>query len=145
MMNRLLLAIGILGLLLASGCGSKHSPLGKVEGTVRYRGQPIAAGAVVFEIAGARPAQGKIVDGKITEVTTRSPGDGVPLGLARIAVFAVPATKPNAPAGTGTWILDGAPSLGKPLIPAKFNNLATSGLTWKIVEGKNDVALDLAD
>jgi hypothetical protein len=145
MMNRPLLAMGILGLLLASGCGSHHAPLGKVKGTVRYRGQPVAAGSLVFEVAGARPAQGTIVDGKITEVTTRSPGDGVPLGLARIAVFAVPATKPNAPAGRGEPLPTGTPSSDKPLIPEKYNNLSTSGLTWKIVEGENHLLLDLAD
>lgn len=135
-----------------AGCDrSGHPGLGKVQGTVSYQGKPISAGSLVFEVAGARQAQGTIVDGKITAVTTFSPGDGVPVGAARIAVFALattvtPADKSAVPPGKArTASLPDASTADKPLIPSKYNNPATSGLTCDIVPGDNKIALDLRD
>lgn len=36
------------GLLLLVGCGSSSAPLASVQGQVRYRGQPVAGGTIVF-------------------------------------------------------------------------------------------------
>ncbi len=83
-----------LGAGLSTACSdARHAPLAPVGGTVTYRGQPIKSGTMVFEVPGTRPANGKIVDGKIVEVTTYTPNDGVSLGKAAIAVFA---TRPQA-------------------------------------------------
>jgi len=142
-------------LVVSVGCGrSDRPPLGKVSGTVSHNGQPIKSGSMVFEVAGARPAHARIVDGKITEVTTYDPNDGVPVGLARIAVFATesggaPASAiPTTPATSdpGSYA-PGANYMGaetKPLIPTKYNDPSTSGLTWQVEEGENDLALDLS-
>ena len=86
---RLFLLLSLVWLVTFAGCGrSDRHPLGSVAGTVRYQGQPLASGTIIFEVAGARPANGTIVDGKIVEVTTYAPQDGAPVGDARIAVFA---------------------------------------------------------
>ena len=87
---------------MAAGCGRSNRPrLGRVTGTVTYQAQPLASGSLVFEVSGTRPANAKIVDGQITEVMTFEPNDGVPIGLARIAVFATQgggASAPSTPA-----------------------------------------------
>lgn len=136
-------------LVLCAGCGSDRTPLGKVSGTVSYQGQPIASGTIIFEVAGARPANGKIVDGKITEVTTYETNDGVPVGQAKIAVFATSAGNAGAavtsgdpgslPAPGQSYMDAGAQSL----IPAKYNDPSTSGLDREIKEGENTITLDL--
>lgn len=147
-MSRFLLAMFACVLLsLVSACGrSDRGPVAPVEGTVTYRGKPLAAGTIVFEVPKARPANGKIVDGKITEVTTYDPGDGVPVGSARVAVFAqadrAGATKsssPGQPVTMGANYMDS----GKSLIPAKYNNPATSGLSAEIGKGRNTIELKL--
>jgi hypothetical protein len=131
-----MLACFAAGLAAVAGCGdsSNRSPLGKIVGTVKYRGKPVS-GTLIFETSGARSAYGKIVDGRITEVTTYADGDGAPLGLARIAVFVAP---PENPAGTAQ-----EQDVFRSMIPAKYNDPATSGLTLQVVAGENTLALDL--
>jgi hypothetical protein len=126
--------------------------MGAVTGTVSYKGEPVKNGTVVFEVDGARPATGKIVDGQITEVTTAVSGDGVPVGTAKIAVFATdapdePAGEPSAGANPGEQA-DMSDYMGmgaKSLIPPHFNDPASSGLTAEIKAGDNTVTLDLTD
>lgn len=150
---RLLLLLSLAWLMTFAGCGgSDRHPLGLVAGTVRYNGQPIASGTIIFEVAGARPANGTIVDGKIVEVTTYDPQDGAPVGDARIAVFATapdspataadPAANPGAPVAIGPNYMGGG---AKSLIPDKYNNPSTSGLTWTIEQDENVLDLDLKD
>jgi hypothetical protein len=145
----LLLLLFALVVLLPQGCGRSGGPaLGKVSGAVSFRGKAIENGTLIIEVRGARTAYGKIVGGKITEVTTYKSGDGAPLGPARIAVFATEpdveagtsaaAAKPANPAGATPGYLS-----GKSLIPAKYNDPATSGLTYEIAAGENRIVLDL--
>jgi hypothetical protein len=132
------------------GCGSDQ-PMGEVTGTVTYNGQPVPSGSIVFEVADARPANAKIENGEIKEVTTYEPGDGAPVGLARIAVFATeegngqpdaaPAADPGSYQPGANYMGSGTESL----IPARYNDPATSGLTWEIEEGKNEITLELSD
>jgi hypothetical protein len=143
---RFLKLLCVSSLLMALGCG--HRELGRVKGTVSYQGKPLASGAVVFEVPGKRTAQGKIVDGRITEVTTFTADDGVPVGKARIAVFGTepvqagpPQPKPKTPAEA--WAQRPNMTGGKSVIPAKYNSPATSGLTHDIVSGENVLKLDL--
>ena len=96
-----------------------------------------------------RPASGKIVDGQITEVTTFDPNDGVPLGVAKIAVHAF------AGEGAGAGAVAAHPGDIQPadmsdymgvqasLIPPHYNDPASSGLTHEIQRGENNVILEL--
>ena len=136
---------------LTAGCGSSQ-PMGTVSGTVSYQGEPIQNGTIVFEVDGARPATGKIVNGQITDVTTDVKGDGVPVGTAKIAVTATdapPEAAQETPAATdpGTQV-DMSNYMGsgaKSIIPPHFNNPATSGLSFEIAAGDNTVTLDLTE
>jgi hypothetical protein len=126
--------------------------MGSVSGTVTYKGEPINNGTIVFEVPGARPATGKIVDGQITEVTTLEKGDGVPVGMAKISVTASDAsegsaeptpgsTDPGAQTDLSNYMGMGAESI----IPSRYNDPASSGLSWEIEKGDNTVTLDLTE
>ncbi len=149
-MQRVTLCLTILcvsGFLL-SGCGRGGGTLGRVSGTVRYQGEPIREGSIVFEVAGQRSASGKIVDGQITDVTTFEPDDGVPIGLAKIAVhaFAGPDTASavmDHPGDVASQDMQGYMDVPESLLPERYADPATSGLTFEIQRGDNDVSLDL--
>ena len=145
-----MLCFVVVTVLLLSGCGSNRPPLGKVEGTVRYNGEPIKTGTVIFSVAGTRDASGVIEDGTIKDITTFTKGDGVPLGEARIAVIVLQelpsssvtpsptiddATKP----GGGSAMMTGQ----RFAVPVKYVNPETSGLTATIKKGSNVINLEL--
>ncbi len=135
----------------AFGCGSERPPLAKVKGVVTFAGVPIKDGAIVFEVPGRRSASGKIIDGKIAEVTTYDNGDGVPVGVAGVAVHAFSLERPVPTAeASGSSDHDGGHGknymdVSESVIPVQFNNPATSGLTVKIEPEDNDIVLDLQE
>lgn len=150
----MLLVLFCVSVSTIAGCGSDRPSLGSVAGTVSYNGEPIQDGTIIFEVQGTRPATGKIVGGRITDVTTFEPNDGAPIGAAKIAVSATEAAAPaeasTPPAGnpseqaeaemTGNYM-----GMGKSLIPPHFNDPSTSGLTCEIQAGENTVTLELKD
>ena len=149
--NRVMGWSGVAALLFTSACSPNRAPLGTIQGTVRYNGRPIAEGQILFEVAGARPAQGRILDGRIVDVTSYASGDGAPVGLARIAVFANPPSV-SLYASSGTVAPDDALATGRvrgpggqSLIPARYNDLETSGLSHELVAGPNELTLELHD
>lgn len=149
--------IALAALILAPGCRrADRSLLGQIEGAVRYQGNAVSEGTLIFEVGGARPAYGKIVDGCITEVSTYQDGDGVPIGLARIAVFvqeppeSSPRSSPSAhdaakSADTSLQATSSRTLSVTSLIPERYNDPATSGLTCEVHAGKNQVLLELQD
>lgn len=151
-MRSMIVLLGLLIGVAAVGCNRpERVPLGKVSGSVSLDGQPISDGTIILEVPGNRSAYGKIVNGQITEVTTYDVGDGAPVGQAKIAIFATSAAASaespaaDAPADPGTL----APlnraymSSGNSLLPAKFNNPATSGLEAPIAAGDNQLKLEI--
>ncbi len=149
-MQRLFLATALLcaALLAVSGCGRGRESMGQVSGTVRYQGEPIRDGRIVFEVSGNRPASGMIVDGQITQVTTFETNDGVPVGSAKIAVRAF------ADGNTASAVMDhpgdiqrqetkGYMDVPESLLPDRYADPETSGLTFQIERGENVLDLDL--
>ena len=131
----------LLGSLLA-GCGSSdRARLAPVEGMVTHNGQPLRNGTIIFESEGARPASGKIEDGRIVEVTTYEPNDGVPVGTHRVSIQSVISTAP-AQTGASPAAATGDPAVmmaSQSLIPARYGNPADSGLTATIEAGASNV------
>lgn len=132
------------------GCDGRPSRV-PVTGNVTYEGQPVKEGKIIFEVEGNRPAEGKIVDGKIVDVFTFEPGDGGAIpGHAKAAVFATgaapaatPAATPADPGAAGTVKMDYM-SGGASLIPARYNDPATSGLEYDInADRPNDFEVKL--
>jgi hypothetical protein len=121
--------VGLFWLLSLAGC-SKGPDLAQVTGAVTYKGQPLKEGTITFVPSDGRAATGKIVDGKITEVTSFEPGDGVPIGSHKVVIQSIPSAEDMyAPA--------------KSAIPEKYSSLTNSGLSAEIKPGENTVNFDL--
>ncbi len=118
---------------LVSGCGGGGPETAPVTGTVTYQGNPLPKGAITFYPASGRPAYGKIVDGKIVDVTLLKPGDGAIPGPNKVSITSV---EPGKDMYT--------PS--KSLIPDRYADPSKSGLTAEIKKGQtNEVKFDLKD
>jgi hypothetical protein len=133
--------------VLAAGCGrGDRAELAAVSGTVNYAGSPLPSGTIIFETAGARPAVGKIEAGRIVEVTTYEPGDGVPVGRHKVSIQSVSdaravgggASPADSNADPATYMATAS------LIPQKYGNPETSGLTAEVNAGEtNELSFDL--
>ena len=117
-------------LLTLSGCSDKPK-LAQVTGNVTYKGQPVKQGSITFVPAEGRPATGKIVDGKITEITCYELNDGVPLGSHKVLIQA------------GQQSDDMYAPTAKSPIPERYASLEKSDLTAEIVAGENTVDFEL--
>lgn len=142
--KRIFIIAIIFHLFVVIGCAPKHPPRAKVTGTVTYKGKPIENGTIVFEVAGNRPATGKIVNGKIVNVTTFESNDGVSIGTAKIAISAreeVVETIPESgdPSGGGGMRANYMGMGAKSLIPPHYGNPSTSNLSATIEKGKENV------
>jgi hypothetical protein len=136
-----LVSLGLL-LVVLVGCGG-NPPTAEVTGTVTYDGRPLKEGTIIFEAPGARPASGKIVDGKIVEVTTFKPGDGAPIGNHKVAIQSVKTSEAAAPQDPGQATPKAGYMGSTSLIPEVYGNPETSGLTATIKEGTNAVTFEL--
>lgn len=139
-MNRFVFCLLV---LIAVGCGGNadRSSTAPVSGTVTFDGQPLVSGTITFETAGSRPASGVIKEGTILNVTTYEPNDGVPVGLHKVSITSTETEKKAVMANPGeTAAFD--PNYmggGNSLIPPKYTNPGTSGLTVKINSGSDNV------
>lgn len=137
--------IGALGLTLlvsafAGGCGSGGPSMGRVSGTVSYKGQPLPKGTISFIATDAvRPnATGDIQNGAYT-LQTAEPGDGAVVGEYKVAIIDVDPEAANEE-------MPGMPiEAPKSAIPAKYQNADRSGLTAKVESGGNTINFDLVD
>lgn len=120
-------------MLLASGCGRDRVPLGHVSGTVTYHGKPLEQGAVVFFPAQGRSSIGTIKDGKIVDVSTYDPADGVSLGMHKVTITA--RDNPQADMYKAT----------KSIIPDRYSDANRSNLTADIKSGENQFTFALED
>lgn len=119
-------SIAVVGLFaLVAGCGSGTQP---VTGTVTYKSSPLSKGTITFVPETGRPSSGEIADGKILNVTTNHPNDGLPKGKYKVAIAAM--DKPGEM--SAKWI-----------IPERYGDAAKSGLQAEIKDGENRLSFDL--
>ncbi|MDR0610091.1 MAG: hypothetical protein LBG58_08280 [Planctomycetaceae bacterium] len=138
--------------LFCSGCDSSKPTLGKVEGTVTLDGQPLKKGNIIFTTKGTRDAFGIIENGVIQRVTTFVEDDGTPVGLAAVAIIAIKETE-NRPSAVNvsddsdpsTPTVGNSVTMGGDefLIPIRYTNPETSGLTATIQKGINTLNFEL--
>lgn len=134
----------ILGIMLFdSGCGpSGRSPLGKVTGTVTYKGEPVEEALIVFHNPNGRSANGRIENGEIKDVTTYDVlSDGAPLGSLTVTIHSVVDTMPLTPPKPGEP-LELPP---KPPFPPRYGDPQKSVLEAEIQAGTNELSFDLTD
>jgi hypothetical protein len=124
--------------LLALGCGGGSLETAPVTGTVTLDGKPLPHGMVVFSPERGRGATGQIEsDGSFT-LSTYGNGDGAVVGPHRVAVMCSvdlpnPSPNPDNP-DDGMW------KRTRSLIPTKYTNSATSGLTFDVLADTDNVA-----
>ncbi|QDV34659.1 hypothetical protein [Tautonia plasticadhaerens] len=85
--------IAVLLALSAAGCGPGHGmQLGRVKGTVTYRGEPVRYGFITFQPDDTRgtvgpPAMSTISGSGAYALTTQDPDDGTVVGSHRVAII----------------------------------------------------------
>jgi hypothetical protein len=123
--SRFVLAIAATG--LACGCGNKQQTV-SVQGAITYQAKPVTSGVINFMASNGRPLGGPInSEGKYST--------NLPAGDYRVRI--------DAPAKLPADYKEGTPPPKlAPLVPEKYGNFNTSGLTAKIDEGKSSQDLD---
>ena len=134
---RLALGLAIVASLGPIGCGASGPSMGRVYGKVTHQNKPVPKGTITFIPTDptGRNATGQIgADGSYS-LQTENPGDGALVGDYKVSISA----RDEPP-------LDYIPKKPVPpklLVPAKYENPATSGLTAKVVEGSNTKDFDV--
>jgi len=129
--------------LLQSGCrpSGDAPPLARISGVVLLDGQPLTHGSVQFTPDRARGTSGRMALGKIGPdghftMTTQSEGDGVQVGFHKVGIqcFEQAANGQSEAGGP-------PPKPPKSLVPEKYTDPETSGLTIEVHAGSNQDAL----
>lgn len=120
--------------LICGGCGHKGPTVAPVKGKVLLNGQPLSTGRVITLPSGGRGATGNIRSDGTFELWTFGENDGATIGTHKVGVSAF-APKSGGGAESGN---------GKSLVPARFMNPETSGLTVEVkASGDNAPELKL--
>lgn len=128
----------ILGALLASGLGGcgGGADMVRVTGHVTYDGQPLTTGEISFSsVDGGRIAMSGIDSKGNYELRTSTTVAGVAPGNYKVKIVAV-----EQQSGMSD---DGKPFPAKRLIPEKYGDVATSGLTATVEKGKSKIDFDV--
>jgi hypothetical protein len=124
-------------LVMMVGCSDNLPNVAPVRGVVEFDGKPLSGfqhAAVAFTPKGGRPAKGTISlkDGSF-ELSTYAPGDGARIGHHTVAVSATV----DEPSAHSTDKYQGVRSV----IPERFANRDTSGLTYEVKPKSNFVRI----
>ena len=151
MQIELRLAVILLCLPIAVGCGSSPGPQAKVEkvvpvsGTLTYQGNPLESYQISFlPTDGRRPAIGTTDAAGKFAMGTNKVGDGAPPGTHKVTIVWLAPPSTDAP-GQET-VIDDPALLPKPKIqiPVKYSSADTSGLTQEVPErGLKDLKIEL--
>lgn len=138
-------------LALAAGCDQSDPNRPKtypVSGTVTYNGQSLADANLNFQhAAGSASAFAKTDETGRYELMTFEQGDGAVPGDYKVAITKYPAPPTIAVASVGDYVPpdNRARSPAKNMLPRKYSNPKSSGLTATVTEGSNTVDFKLAD
>ncbi len=139
----------LVGALLATllGCGNEFGPMGSIAGKLTLDGKPPAADTKVIFMQstqgytgfGMTDAEGNY---RIEWRRSGTTYDGLPVG--QYDVMLVPANAIDIDAVSAEDMLAGGPKkvTGKVDIPAKFLRTTTSGLSFAVVEGENQIDIE---
>ena len=128
-----------IALMMITGCGRTLPETAPVEGRVTLDGKPLTTGAIMFFPEEGRPATGVIdADGSF-RLTTFTAYDGALPGRHTVTIEADEVVQVAAPRSYEEEIQQGQqgarPTIGKLryIVPAKYGNRATSGLTAEVI------------
>lgn len=120
----------VLALGLLAGCSSEK-PSGLVSGAVSYKGAAVSSGNVNFQLKGAAASGG------VAKIEAGRYKLDAPLPVGTYEVY-LTETFPDPKRGVDT----------KPVpigVPRKFLNATTSGLTFEVKAGPNDLPIELKE
>jgi hypothetical protein len=128
-------------LVLFVCCGCGRSPA-VIEGKVRYKNEPLQTGEVHFIAAGGSGSGAIGADGSYQIYDC-------PLGEVKVAVVAqkvkdIPATMPVVKDDGNPGDAGPPPALIS-LIPRKYNEATTSGISLTVQAGRQTIDIDLKD
>ena len=138
--NRMALIVGLFAfaMLFMAGCGSGGLPQADVSGKVTFQGEPVPGVLVSFTPERGPGASGKTdAQGNYT-LSTKKTGDGAVVGHHIVAI-----SQPRQ----GMILEKGKPPQVAPppkmVIPPKYANAQTSGLTAEVKVGDNTLDFKL--
>ncbi|MHB8901740.1 MAG: carboxypeptidase-like regulatory domain-containing protein [Thermoguttaceae bacterium] len=150
--TRLGLCLTIGALVLSVGCTPPkpdRPTTYPVSGTVTYKGEPVADANLNFQLAdGSSFSLAKTDASGKYELMTYEAGDGALPGDYKVSISKFEATAATEAASEADYVppAEGAePAASKSLLPDKYRNPETSGLTAKVVEGPNTFDFELTD
>jgi len=118
--------IGLVLVSLASGCGRRD--MGRVSGTLTFKGQPVPKAAVKFLPKGRPAGAGETDDAGRFVLNTLTKGDGAFMGACVVAVEPVPEFEPGSIAPKP-----------RPDIPQVYRAYQTTPFKADVVAGKDNV------
>lgn len=137
--------LGLLLLVLAIGCGDDgRPPLVPVSGVVTLDNEPIAGAAVMFmPLAGGRPAQGVTDAAGKFRLTTFDDNDGALVGNHQVTITKVEVTGMTATADGLSGVVDPSQIKETWIIPQKYAQPDSSGLSATVANGMDEVTFSL--
>lgn len=137
--------LGLLLLVLAIGCGDDgRPPLVPVSGVVTLDHEPIAGAAVMFmPLAGGRPAQGVTDAAGKFRLTTFDDNDGALVGNHQVTITKVEVTGMTATADGLSGVVDPSQIKETWIIPQKYAQPDSSGLSATVANGMDEVTFSL--
>ncbi len=139
-------------LVVLAGCQSRPTDPNRpktvpVSGTVTYKGQPVEGATITFvSTAGKRGAVATTDAAGHFTMTTFEPKDGAIPGTYQVSIQKTVLEGAPAEEATGKGGEEPPAGVAKDLLPAKYKNAATSGLTVEIKEGgTKDLKFELTD
>lgn len=115
---------------LLAACGPRTEPPGIVQGRVVHQDKPVTDANIYFEKADADYSVFATLDADGNFQLKTNTVAGLPAGTYRVAFRPNPATKT-------VLVGDEGPKLSHPLIPDRFFDPATSGITVEVRAGDN--------
>ena len=141
--------LSVAGLAFCDGCGSGAGPTGTVSGTVTFNGQPVPAGTTVafvsdkgYTAAGVVEKEGRY------QLLTGKRDKHIPAASYQ-ATVSPPANEMSEAEYSAMMQASGSKArlaprpTEMPVIPPKYFNKATSGLSFTVVKGKNTFDIKL--
>lgn len=135
----------VLAAVALIGCGDGGPRLVKAGGVVKYKDAPLAGADVVFVPEdGGLPSIGRTDEqGRFALMTSGRPG--APIGAYKVSVTAVRQKRAVSPAEAVSMTSEQIAANHETLIPVKYNNLISSGLTATVDKNPaaNEVTFEL--
>ncbi len=133
---RLFVLAGSLCTLMAvAGCGGPYDST--VSGVVKLDGNIVPRGTVAYQPKAGGPAAYGLIQDDGTYVIRTGREEGLPSGDYYVTVTA------NEPPAVAQTASGGPPPSGKPITPPWYRTRNTSGLSFMVEPGNNEIDLEL--